>query len=397
MDRRSFLIKSGLASGGLALGSTFLSANSISKRKLCVGVIGTGDRGQGLLGLISQIDQMEAIGCCDVIPFRLEKGLSLASPKAKGYKDYRKLLEDKSIDCVIICTPFSLHGQMAIDALNAGKHVYCEKTMAMGIDSIQKTIAVAQENPGLIFQTGHQYHTSELYRKVREIIQSGYIGDVTAYHCQWNRNGNWRREVPDPKWERIINWRMYKEYSGGLIAELMSHQIDFINWTSESTPAKFAGFGGVDHWKDGRETFDNVHLQIAYENGLDATFSCTTTNGFEDYQIKVLGSQATIVIDYNDAMIYPERTSPSELGMVDGVSGATLQSWQKGQGVPIPAKGMDPTKQSLIEFRNCVFEGRQPESGVETGGMVAKCVHIALDAVRNSQVKLWSDYPKLTC
>lgn len=395
IKRRDFILISGIALGGIPMGLSSLKSFASSQKPIRVGVIGTGDRGQGLERLIRDIDGIEVIACCDVIPFRLQAGLDLASSNARGYDDYRALLDNKKVDAVIISTPFALHGRMAIDALDAGKHVYCEKTMVRGIDTIQRTIDKAKENPSLIFQTGHQYHSSELYDKVRQIIRSGYIGEVTAYHCQWDRNGNWRREVPDPKWERLINWRMYREYSGGLIAELMSHQIDFINWTSGALPAKISGFGGIDHWKDGRETYDNVHLQMEYDNGLDATFSCTTTNGFEDYQIKVLGSKATIILDYTTAKIYLEQTRSEELGLVDGVSGATIQAWQKGEGAPIEANGTDPTKEALIDFRNSINNRKQPKSDVVTGGTTAKCVQIALDAVWDEQVKLWKDYPEI--
>lgn len=396
LDRRKFITRSGAALGAAAFGINYLQAGDLFQpTPVRIGIIGTGSRGNGLTSLINGIDGAEVTACCDVIPFRMEEGLARAGATAKGYQDYRALLDAPNVDAVVIATPYSLHGAMAMDALDAGKHVYCEKTMVRGMDEIQQTITKANKNPRLIFQTGHQYHSSALYRKVREIIRSGYIGEVTAYHCQWNRNGNWRRPVPDPKWERLINWRMYKEYSGGLIAELMSHQMDFINWTTGALPAKISGFGGVDHWKDGRETYDNVHLLMEYDNGVDASFSCTTTNGYEDYQIKVLGSKATIILDYTNAKIYLEKQKPGELGLVDGVSGATVQAWEKGEGAPIQANGEDPSKEALIEFKNSILNKTQPESDVFTGGIAAKCVTIALDAVGGEQVKYWADYPEL--
>ena len=80
--------------------------------------------------------------------------------------------------------------------------------MVKGIQEIQMVIDEASKH-NLIFQTGHQYHSSPLYNTVRKIVRAGYIGEVTGYECQWNRNGDWRRPVPDPKWERMINWRMH--------------------------------------------------------------------------------------------------------------------------------------------------------------------------------------------
>lgn len=372
----------------------FPSHSGPSGENLKIGLIGSGSRGQGLTYLIRNIEGIEVIACCDIIPFRLDEGLSKASPKAKGYKDYRRLLDDKNIDAVIISTPFSMHGQMALDALDAGKHVYCEKTMVWGIPEIQSVIN-KHKGSNLVFQTGHQFHSSPLYQKVIEIIRSGYLGEITGFTCQWNRNGDWRRPVPDPKWEKMINWRMYREYSGGLMAELCSHQVDFINWVLEETPSRITGFGGIDHWKDGRETYDNIHVLFEYPSGADARFTCTTKNSYEDYEIRILGSKATINLDYTQANIFIEQNELKEYGMVDGVSGATKKAWEQGQGAPIDAPGNDPTIDALKQFRASVFEGAPVVSNIETGANTAKCVQISLDAMYGENVKYWKDYPAL--
>jgi predicted dehydrogenase len=93
-------------------------------------------------------------------------------------------------------------------------------------------------------------------------IREGEIGRVMHVYGYWHRNTNWRRPVPDPKFERLINWRMYKEYSGGLAAELGSHQIDVANWVFGALPETVIGSGGIDYWKDGREVDDNI--QVVY-------------------------------------------------------------------------------------------------------------------------------------
>lgn len=390
--RRDFLKKGMMAGGGLLLTSAGASA-WMQQRTLNVGVIGTGSRGTGLIHLMRRLGNMEVVACADIIPFRLEKGLEAAG-NARGYRSYDKLLENDAVEAVIVATPFSTHDEVAIAALEAGKHVYCEKTMVKGIPQIQAVVdrAVASDR---IFQTGHQYHSSPLYNKVRDMILNGYLGDITAFECQWNRNGDWRRPVPDPKWERMINWRMYREYSGGLVAELCSHQIDFINWVTGSHPERITGFGGIDHWKDGRETYDNVHLLFNYPSGLDASFTCTTTNGFEDYQIRILGSRATVVLDYTRAMVYSEDREAAEKGLVDGVSGATLKAWSAGDGVPIDAPSNDPTLNALQQFYASVVDGAPVISDIRTGATTAKCVQMSLDAMHEDKIAYWNDYPEL--
>ena len=393
ITRRHFLRRSTAAATAVAL-SPFLVAGK-TPPPIRVGILGTGDRGTGLLNLTKEIPDLEVSAVCDLIPFRLE-----AARRASGavaHTDWHRLIDDKTVEAVYIATPFGLHGEMALAALEAGKHVYCEKTMVRGIDSTNAVLAAAKARPNQIFQTGHQYHSSALYRELYNYVRQDYFGPITGVHCQWNRNHSWRRPVPadQPELERLINWRMYREHSGGMIAELMSHQIDFVNWISGNHPVRISGQGGIDYYQDGRETFDNVHLQMEYANGWDATFTCTTINKFGDYEIRILGKKATAILDYNDAKVYVEPLEPAEVGMVDGVSGATIAAWQSGEGVPVQADGQRPTLQALKQFAYAIQTGEQPESSVQTGALAAKCVAIGLEAARAGDTKLWKDYPAL--
>jgi len=391
-SRRKFIQNTALASAGLVITNPMRILATQDDRPLNIGVIGTGDRGTGIIHILKDNSKVKVVACCDVIPFRLK-----AAAKASGgkpYKDYRKLLENKNVEAVVIATPFGLHGTMALDALQAGKHVYCEKTMVRGVEEIQ-TVIDAHRETTQIFQVGHQYNSAELYQKVSQIVQSGYLGEITAFECQWNRNGDWRRPVPHPKWERAINWRMYKENSGGLVAELCSHQIDFICRTLGEAPEVITGFGGIDYWKDGRETFDNVHLLFKYPSGIDASFTCTTTNAFEGYQIKILGKKGTIIMNTEDATIYLENAQLKEHGIVDGVSGATKMAWQKGKGVPIEASKEDITKQAIMQFYHSVRSNTPILADIKSGAITSKCVQMCLDVLHQEKVAYWKDYPEL--
>ncbi|MGB5369891.1 MAG: Gfo/Idh/MocA family oxidoreductase [Flavobacteriaceae bacterium] len=392
MKRREFVVKGSLATA--ALGSTSMALGKVFARgqndTLRIGIIGTGDRGSGLIHFIDQIDRFEVAACCDILPFRLEKALqSVAGGKAEGYKDYRKMLENKDLDAILVATPFNTHSKIALDALDAGKHVYCEKTMAKGLDGIIPLVERAKASKQ-IFQTGHQYHSSRLYTHVVDLIKNGKVGKITAFECQWNRNGDWRRPVADPALERLINWRMYREFSGGLVSELCSHQIDFVNWVTGEVPESVIGVGGIDYWKDGRETYDNVHLIYSYPNGVKAKFSCLTSNARDDYKIKVLGDKGTLILDYTRAWFYPEGGYQKETGTVDGVAGATVP-WEQGKGIPVEVKHEDPSKQALIDFRDHVINGSEPISNVVTGAKAALCVQMGLDAMHNDTMIRWND------
>ncbi|WP_406684688.1 Gfo/Idh/MocA family oxidoreductase [Seonamhaeicola sp. MEBiC1930] len=391
MKRRDFVIKSGLVTAGIAT-STYAATNIIGSNKarkvLNIGVIGTGDRGQGLIPNINSIENFNVVACSDILSFRLDKGLKkVMNPNVKGFSDYRELLDDKSIDAVLVATPFNTHSQIAIDALDAGKHVYCEKTMAKGYEGINKLVKKVNGSKK-VFQTGHQYHSSRLYTHVVDLIKSGKVGKIQSFDCQWNRNGNWRRSVPSPELEKSINWRMYREFSGGLLAELCSHQLDFANWVLDATPNKVTGFGGVDYWKDGRETYDNIHLIYDYPEGVKAKYTCLTANSKDDYQIKVHGDKGTITLSYGKAWFFPEGKLKKELGEVDGVSGATILN-EHGKGIPIVVDHIEPSKQALIDFRDNVLNNKRPDSDVVTGANAAVCVQMGLDAMYNESIVHW--------
>ncbi|MEX0289693.1 MAG: Gfo/Idh/MocA family protein [Flavobacteriaceae bacterium] len=389
MDRRDFMIKGGLASAALGTSASVFSMSRSANTTINIGIIGTGDRGGGLIPRINEINGLKVVACCDLIPFRLDAAIAKTDGKAKRFIDYRKLLEDKDIDAVLIATPFNTHAQIAMDALEADKHVYCEKTMAKGLESIQKLVNKVKGS-NKIFQTGHQYHSSRLYTHAVDLINNGKIGKITSIDCTWNRNGDWRRPVPSPELERAINWRMYREFSGGLVAELCSHQLDVVNWVLKETPKKVMGSGGIDYWKDGRETYDNVHLLYTYPSGVKASFTSLTSNAMDGYKTKIMGDKGTIVLSFAKAWFYPEGKYKKELGNVDGVSGATVK-WEEGKGIPINVEHADPSTQALMDFKKSVLDNTIPASNVLTGAKAAVCVQMGLDAMYNDKIVRWNE------
>ena len=390
-SRRSF-IKKGALTASIPIFAPNTELFSILKGspsdQLNIGVIGTGGRGQGLINIINRIKGIELIAICDTLQFRLNEASSLA-PKAKQYSNHQEMLLLKNLDAVIISTPLNTHAAIASDAVDASVHIYCEKTMVKGDQDTLDLIQKVQNSHNKIFQTGHQYHSSRLYSHVVEMIQAGDIGQVIAIDAQWNRNGNWRRHVPNPKFERQINWRMYREYSYGLTAELSSHQIDFCNWLLQDNPVNVAGFGGIDYWKDGRETYDNTNLIYSYANGIKANFTCLTSNAKDDYQIKVMGDKATVIINYDKAWKYPEGKYNKVIGDFDGVSGAT-QSWTEGKGNLINFNHLEPTRQALEDFKSSIINNTIPLSNLKSGAAVSFAVDMGIRAMDLKQVVSWN-------
>jgi predicted dehydrogenase len=189
--------------------------------KVNIAILGPGDRGTLLLRHLLNIPSVNIVAVCDDYPPNLERAIQLTQGKAAGYKDYRKMLEQKNIDGVIIATPLHLHTQMCIDCFDADKHVFCEKALTK---TIKETVRLdkAQRTTGKILQTGHQRMFDIRYLQALEDIKSGKLGKITQIRAYWHRNNNWRRPVPNPQLERKINWRLYREYSLGLTQ--LSHQ-----------------------------------------------------------------------------------------------------------------------------------------------------------------------------
>lgn len=393
ITRRSFLTRGAYGLAGLAVaGSPLKNLYANQPQPLKVGIIGFGSRGGGIASIISTLPNMVLVACADIMAVQRERAQQQYG--ARGYEDYRKLLDDKEIKAVIITLPEHLHYPAAIQALEAGKHVYLEKTMTHTVEEAERFVdVVATQYPNQIIQVGHQYRYFQLYHKVYEVIQRGHIGEVYQYECQYHRNSDWRRPVPDPKLERQINWRMYKEYSGGLMTELCAHQVDILNWFAGGTPLSVVAMGGIDYWKDGRETFDNIRAVYEYPNGVKASVSSILSNAYNGYSIRVLGTKGTIEIQRTKAFAYPEQIN-RELTTVDGVTGATAESW--GQGKPMElayqnqdSENRDPTAYALLDFVERIEDGRKPFSNVETGRDVAKAVLLANRAAETKSTQYW--------
>lgn len=396
ISRKDFLVTTGAAVTGLsAMGFSSITG---SNEAINLGIIGTGSRGNYIAQVLKQIPSIKLTACCDIRSENLEEGLSHAASNAKGYTEYEKLLEDPDLDAVVISTPLYLHYKMARDAAEAGKHIYCEKTMTYAIDEAEKLTSLVQKSD-LKFQVGYQHRYNPLYQRIHELVNDGSIGPISYVECTWNRNGDWRRPVPDPSLERLINWRMYREYSQGLMAELCSHQIDIVNWVLGEVPEQVSGFGGIDYWKDGRETYDNVHTVFEYPSGIKGKYSSITTNAHEGYSIRFYGKKATLevkAVSGHQAFIYAEQQAVSQEKSddADAITKPTNKAWEQGEAIPLKVKGqadgdVGPTRMALEHFADCVINDKEPLSNITNGHNSAVCVLMGNKAMRNNSVETW--------
>ncbi|CAN5536632.1 Gfo/Idh/MocA family oxidoreductase [soil metagenome] len=394
ISRRKFVSAGAITFSGLAaLGLPVFGRITSKNEFINIGLIGCGSRGVGLLSLIKEIPQVQVTACCDILPDHLQSGLKESVSNAKGYDDYRKLLEDKSIDAVIIATPLFLHHSMAVAALDAGKHVYLEKSMAYNIPQTIDLAKKVKNNPNIVFQVGYQYRYYSLYHKVKESIDKNWVGKITHIECQYNRNSSWRNPVSDPKLERIINWRMYREYCGGPLSELCAHEIDMINYLLNAHPLKATGIGGIDYWKDGRDTYDNIRTIYEYPGGVKAAFNSVLSNAYDGFSILIKGDKATIQILREQAFIYAESTNNAR-GTVDGVTGATIAATTQGKAVELIFKkpgeeDIEPTTYALQDFFACIRNNKKPLSGAETAKDASIAIHMGNAAADTETFQFW--------
>ena len=300
LSRRDFFKELGMIGGGGVLLSAFpwlqsCSADDkvqIAKEKVRIGFIGTGSRGQYHLNNLKTIPYADVVALCDNYPPHLKEASALY-PKAKTYDDYRKLLDDRNIQAVMIATPLYEHAHITIDALHAGKHVFCEKSMAMTCADCLDMYNVFKESGKVMF-IGQQRLYDPKYIKAMEMIHAGLLGEINSIRAYWFRNNDWRRPVPSPDLERKINWRLYKEYSCGLVTELATHQLQVGNWALRMLPEKVAGMGDIVYWKDGREVYDSINLIYHYPNGVKMTYESMIANKFYGLEEEIMGSKGTM-------------------------------------------------------------------------------------------------------
>lgn len=246
-------------------------------------VIGSGGRGSYLLKHLNKVENGRCIAVCDVKDEASRKGIDTYKlNKAVAYKDYREVMNNKDVQAVIVAVPLYLHYEVTKAALEAGKHTFCEKSLVFRPEEVHGLRALYKNYPKQVLQVGLQRRYSKFYQTARQMIEKGLIGDVTHIHAQWHRNPGWTMKQPAGP-QNPANWRLFKDYSGGLTAELASHQIDVADWMFGSAPEYVIGVGGIDYWKDGRTVYDNIQLIYKYPKGQKLVYSSITTNSHLPY------------------------------------------------------------------------------------------------------------------
>ena len=380
MDRREFIKRFGSAgAAGLLLssvpwlkGCTPAGQEEMKGGKVRFGIIGTGSRGRYHLENLLKVPQAEAVAFCDNYRPNLDLALSRV-PGARCFDDYRRLLEDREVDAVIIATPLHLHHRMTLDALSAGKNVLCEKAMAYTMEECLDMYRKGRAS-GKVFFVGQQRLFDAKYIKIMDSVRKGELGPVVNV-----RNNDWRRSVPSPELERHINWRLYREYSRGLMTELACHQLQNGTWAKGMIPQQVMGTGSLIYWKDGREVFDSVCTIYTFPDGVNMTFESVISNKHFGMGEQILCKDATI--DLARGRLYAENPKPRsgirqlvgdiEKGIFSNPAFAgtswSAENASKDPGVAImpEAVGDDGSLSMLQAFCHSILTGTQPPHVLE--------------------------------
>jgi predicted dehydrogenase len=387
-----FIGKVATGIAGTLAASNVLGAND----RIRLGIIGPGDRGSEILRQALQIPNIECVGAADVYTYRLEQVKNIA-PNAKTYLDYRHLLDDKSIDAVLIATPQHLHCECFTAALDAGKHVYQEKTMAFNIEHAKRMRAARQRASKLTVQIGHQWTSTGMFPDAVSFLKPELMGKITMIHAHMYRNTphgkpQWSRPIrPDmtPEnivWQsflgdapkrpfdanRYINWRFFWDYSGGNVFENMCHQLSF--WYKAldlSIPDSVTMTGGLYLWKDGREVPDTMNVSMEHHK---EELMFTWDSGFGNERLGVseeaLGTDGTISKTMQNIRYAPEKKNRPEGNEMLGVTRS------------------DP-KAHMINFIDAMRNGKEPNCPFDLGYRVAIACRMAVDSYRQRRTVHW--------
>jgi predicted dehydrogenase len=235
--------------------------------------------------------------------------VGLGWPKPKVYEDLKTMLEKEDLEAVIIAVPLFAHADVAVTCLEAGKHVLCEKMMAWDVPSCHRMMDAAVKNKRIL-EIGYQRMYNPAYQAAYEsIIKKGGLGDIHYVRTLWHRNTDWRKKAEKPPasldptkfgyadFEHLLNWRLYRKHSRGLLAELGSHQICVANWFLGATPEAVYCSSIISPAKKeaGREVPDHVFATFDYPGGAAATFTSIETNEHDEYSEEILGTKGLLV------------------------------------------------------------------------------------------------------
>ncbi|MCS7314324.1 MAG: Gfo/Idh/MocA family oxidoreductase [Bryobacterales bacterium] len=380
---------------------TFLSFTAASlarvrgaNDRLRAGLIGAGGRGRLLAAEFKEIG-VEVAAVCDVYQPNLDAGLKAASSGARPYRDYRRMLEDRTLDIVVIATPDHWHARQAVDAVEAGKDVYVEKPMAHTIEeSFQMVEAVRRTRR--VLQVGTQRRSFDLFLEAKRIMDSGRLGEIRLVNSWWYNHQpslsraqlrgeldweGWLGPAPrrplDPV--RFHNWYYYWDYSGGLMVGQGAHIFDAIQWFMNSTYPEAVTCAACRPNLEGAEVPETTCVCVEYPERYLAVFTCgykamryPLTN---DQMVQYNGTKARFDVGRESYALYLE--DPKALDP------------QPVEARRSPGAFASATRAHIRNFLEAVRDRKDPSAPVEAGHYVTVVLSMAKEALHSGRRLRW--------
>lgn len=384
--RRTFLT----AASGLALG-TRLAASSVqgANDRIRIGIIGTGGRARGLMTRLKDLSGVELAAVCDVYEPRLLQAAEIAAPGAARVADYRRILDDASIDAVLIGAPDHWHKTMTVDAVTAGKDVYVEKPISRTIEEGAEMVRVVEASTRVV-QTGTQQRSWDHFVFGKQILDSGRLGQVSFIHTYWYQQAGsvagasvdvskldwkaWLGPAPDQPFDvqRFLQWRHFWDFAGGGLTDLMTHWIDVVHWYMDVEAPLTAAATGANHRMTTWDAPDTVNATLEFPKHFMAVYLGSFNSRVDDGGLEFRGSEATMKIDRRRLAVY-RNDAP----------------WVAGTHAPEPEiyvrSGPDGSIAHLQNWVDCMRSRKTPSADIRSGHLAARTSHLANTALREKR------------
>ncbi len=412
-SRRSFAVASAMTAASY---SRVLGAND----RVQLGFIGVGNRGSNLLGMTKEFGDQNIAAVCDVYEPLLDRAATAAGTNPTRYRDFRKLLDNKEIDAVVIATPDHWHALMMIAACRAGKDVYVEKPLSLTVVEGRRMVEVAERTQRVV-QVGIHRRSSPFCREAAEIVRSGEIGHVTAARCGVALNMfpagigappdaappsglDWDLYLgPAPKVaynanRHLFRFRWFFDYAAGQLTDNGVHFLDLINWAlGENRPSSVTALGGKYVLEDNREVPDTLDVLWQYPGGALVSFTQSSANaapwtGKPNLLAEFRGTKGTLYVDFGGWEIVPESNTdmprPAQGPMSPGSSSAYRDSFRPVGEVRQGTGSADP-RFHIRNFLDCIKSRAKPNCDVETAHRSTTVANIGAIAYRTRKHLAW--------
>ena len=390
VTRRTFMT----TASGVLLGPRLARASAQgANNRIRVGIIGTGGRARGLMNNLRKIEGVEIAAVCDVYePSRLQAA-KIAGESSVQLTDYRRVLDDKTIDAVLIGTPDHWHASMTIAAVGAGKDVYVEKPISRTLEEGVQMVKAVEASKQVV-QTGTQQRSWEHWRQARQLVQDGALGRVTFVQMYWYQHPrvgsypdvqmsqldwkSWLGPAPDRAFEpvRFFQWRHFWDYGGGGITDLMTHWIDVVHWYLDvDAPTTALAIGRNDAitvW----ETPDTTAVTLEFATPFVASYVGTFLSRVDDGGLEFRGDRGTLKINRQHFALYRD-----EAPYVRGTLTPEPETMVRSAG--------DGTIAHLQNWVDCMRSRATPNAGIRVGHAAARTSHIANAALKQKRQVRW--------